>query len=76
MHSQLIEVSTAVVHTPDGESKEVFGGAYLPPESYLTLNAELNALRAREVSSVAPLLLAAGLIGVGLGYWFGRRDAD
>ncbi len=75
MHTQLIEVATGVVHTPDGEAHEVVGGAYLSPEVYLTTSAELTALREREVASAIPLVLGAALIGLTLGFWLGRRDS-
>ena len=74
MNQELIEVATGVLHTPDGESHEVHGGAYLTPEVYLATHAELTALREREVASTVPLLIGAALVGLGIGYWFGRRD--
>jgi len=76
MHSSLIEVATATLHTPDGEAIEVSGGAYLSPEVYLTTHAELEAFRAAEVASAVPLLLGVGLIGAAIGFWLGRRDGD
>lgn len=76
MDSNVLEVSTAVVHTPEGDSVEVQGGAYLSPEAFLTTSAELNRLRERaaETNSVAGLLLGAALVGLAAGYWLGRRD--
>ncbi len=74
MHAQLIEVATGVVHTPDGEAHEVFGGAYLSPEVYLATNAELTSLREREIASTMPLILGAAVVGLTLGFLLGRRD--
>lgn len=72
--TELIEVATGVVHTPDGEAIEVQGGAYLSPEVYLATHAELEAFRQREVASAVPLLVGAALVGAAFGYWFGRRE--
>jgi hypothetical protein len=74
MTQEPIEVATGVLHTPDGESLDVHGGAYLTPEVYLATHAELNALREREIASTVPLVIGAALLGLGLGFWFGRRD--
>jgi hypothetical protein len=76
MDSNVLEVSSAVVHTPEGESIEVQGGAYLSPEAFLTTSAELSRLRERaaETTPVVGLLLSAALVGLAAGYWLGRRD--
>jgi hypothetical protein len=74
MNTELIEVATGLLHTPDGEAHEVQGGAYLTPEAYLMTNAELGKLRARDEASLVPVILGAALLGLAAGYWLGRRD--
>jgi len=77
MHSQLLEVKSAVVHTWDGDAVEVHGGAYLPPEAFLTANAELERLRERAAERTnamgVSLVLGGALLGFALGYQFARR---
>jgi len=74
-----VEVKSAVVQTWEGESVEVEGGAYLPPEAFLATSAELDRLREQqqETSNLVPaLLVGAALFGLAAGYWLGRRDDD
>jgi hypothetical protein len=80
MHSQLLEVKSAVLNTWDGEAVEVHGGAYLPPEAFLTANAELERLRERaaeRTTAVAVgLVLGGALLGFAVGYQLARRRDD
>jgi hypothetical protein len=74
-----VEVKSAVVQTWEGESVEVEGGAYLPPEAFLATSAELDRLREKqqETSNVVPVLMVgAALFGLAAGYWLGRRDDE
>jgi len=74
-----VEVKSAVVQTWEGESVEVEGGAYLPPEAFLATSAELDRLREKqqETSNLVPtLMVGAALFGLAAGYWLGRRDDD
>lgn len=77
MHSTLLEVKSGVLTTFDGETVEVQGGAWLPPEAYLTTSAELEKLRRQEAERtntlVAGLVLGAALVGVAAGFALGRR---
>jgi hypothetical protein len=81
MDSELIEVASGVVTTPDGQSHQVLGGAYLPPGEFLRTNAELERLRQRDAEAAAsnalPLMvIGAGLIGLAAGYWLGRESTE
>ena len=72
-----VEVKSAVVQTWEGESVEVQGGAYLPPEAFLATSAELHRLREAQHQTSNPvpaLLFGAALCGLAAGYWLGRRD--
>ncbi len=79
MEENVVEVESAVVRTFDGEALEVRGGAYLTPEAVLRTTAELSRLRARvieqdQLPNLVPIVAcSAGLAGVVLGYWLGRR---
>lgn len=78
----LVEVAKGTVTTYEGASIEVLGGAYLSPEGVLRTTTELLRLRARaaevdELPRVLPVVVCtAGLIGLALGYWLGRRGDD
>jgi hypothetical protein len=80
MTSELLEVNKGVVNTFDGAAHEVEGGAYLSPEAYLRMNAELEQLRKRreaEASSTVPMLVVgAALLGLAAGYFLGRRGDE
>jgi hypothetical protein len=79
MQGPLMEVKSAVVQTYEGEQVEVYGGAYLPPETVLATSAELTRLRESKQasSSVMPsLLVGAAVMGLAVGFWLGRRDDD
>ena len=81
MDLELIEVSSGVVKTPDGESLQVEGGAYLPPDVYLRTHAELERLRQRQADAAASnalpmLLVGASVFGLALGFWLGGRSED
>ncbi len=78
---ELIEVSSGVVNTPDGESHQIHGGAYLSPEAYLRTHAELARLRHQQAEAAASkampaLVIGAGVLGLALGYWLGSRSGD
>ena len=78
MHGTVVEVKQATLSTFEGESFEVHGGAYLSPEAYLTTEAELTRLRAKQAqleergTLVPSLILGAALMGLAAGYWLGR----
>lgn len=78
----VVEVDRATVTTWDGESLEVHGGAWLSPEAVLRTTGELERLRRRafeqdQVPKVIPaLVLGAGLVGLAVGFWLGRRGDD
>jgi hypothetical protein len=78
--SHLLEVKSGVLHTFDGETHEVQGGAYLTPEGFLATSAELDRLRAHYAESQSNrgvvLVLGAALLGLAAGYWLGRRRDD
>lgn len=81
MDSHLLEVKTGVLHTFDGETHEVQGGAYLSPEGYLTTHAELEHMRAQrraeaESNLVPVVVVGAALLGFAAGFWLGRRHDD
>lgn len=82
MEDAVVEVESGTVKTFDGEAIEVHGGAYLPPQAFLRATTELQRLRARvveqdQVGSLVPIVACcAGLAGLALGFWLGRRDAE
>lgn len=80
MESQLLEVKDGVLHTFDGDTHQVHGGAYMTPEAYLSTSAELQRLRERLASapgSVLPaVVFGVALLGFAAGYWLGARDGD
>lgn len=81
MDSNLLEVTSGVVYTPDGASHEVHGGAYLSPEAYLHTSAELERLRRHHADAQASQLLptlvvTAGLIGLAAGWLLARRSDE
>lgn len=75
----VIEVASAVVKTYEGETLEVQGGAWLPPDAVLRTTNELTRLRQRAaeqdtIPKVVPMaFLGAGLVGFAVGYWLGTR---
>ena len=81
MDLELIEVSTAVVKTPEGESLQVSGGAYLPPDVYLRTNAELERLRQKQADAAASnalpmLIVGASVFGLAIGFWLGSKSSE
>ena len=78
----MVEVASATVRTYDGDSLEVQGGAWLAPEEVLRTTNEIERLRARAaeqdaLTKVLPVLICtAGLAGLALGFWLGRRRDD
>ncbi len=79
MHPSVLEVESGVLHSFDGTTHDVHGGAYLPPETYLATSAELERLREQQAAdgsrAVPALLLAGSLLCFAAGYWLGRRGA-
>jgi hypothetical protein len=81
MDQTLIEISSGTVLTPDGESLQIQGGAYLPPAVYLHNQAELERLRHQQAEAAAsralPTMVAGfAILGFALGYWLARRGDD
>ncbi|MBL8919375.1 MAG: hypothetical protein JNJ54_10975 [Myxococcaceae bacterium] len=82
MLENVVEVERAELTTFDGESLEVQGGAWLSPEAVLRTTSELDRLRRRAaeqdaIPKVLPaVLLGAGLVGLAVGFWLGRRTDD
>lgn len=81
METHLLEVATGTVKTPDGEQHQVHGGAYLTPEAFLHTQAELEKLRQAQADAAASrllptLVIGAGVFGLALGLWLGRRSGD
>ena len=78
MDPHVLEVKSGVLHTFDGETLEVQGGAYLSPEGYLTTNAQLERIRRRQAAGetdlTPALVLRAALVGLAAGFWLGRRS--
>lgn len=78
----VLEVDRATVTTYEGESLEVQGGAWLSPEAVLRTTSELERLRRRAIEQdqvpklIPALVLGAGLVGLAVGYWLGRRRDD
>lgn len=79
MDSTVFEVKKGLLHSYDGESHEVEGGAYLSPEAYLTTAAELEQLRRRRLADstalITGLVFSSALLGLAAGFWMGRRGA-
>jgi hypothetical protein len=79
MLENVVEVEHAKLTTFDGESLEVHGGAWLSPEVVLRTTNELDRLRRRAaeqdaIPKVLPAaLIGAGLVGLAVGFWLGRR---
>lgn len=81
MEQNLLEVATGTVKTPDGELHQIHGGAYLTPEAFLHTQAELEKLRQAQADAAASklipaLVLGAGVFGLALGLWLGRRSDE
>ena len=81
MEQHPLEVASGTVQTPDGQTHQIQGGAWLSPQAYLSTHAELERLRQHkadaDASRVLPaLVFGAGVAGVLLGYWLGRRSDD
>lgn len=82
MLENVVEVDHAKLTTYDGDSLEVQGGAWLSPEAVLRTTNELDRLRRRAaeqdaIPKVLPaVLVGAGLVGLAIGFWLGRRDDD
>ncbi len=80
MDAEAIEIRDGLVHTFDGEEKQIEGGVYLSPAGYLAQSNELATLRAYkdETQSVRWPLVAVGaaLAGVAVGFWLGTRRRD
>lgn len=80
--SDVVEVDSALVKTFDGDSIEVRGGVYLPPEALLRTTTELERLRERaalqaQVPNAIPIVAcAAGVAGLLIGYWLASRGDD
>jgi hypothetical protein len=81
MDELLMEISSGTVQTPDGDTHQVHGGAYLSAEGYLRTQAELERLRRQHAEAAASValpvvMLGVGMIGLAVGYWLGRRPDD
>ena len=81
MHDEtgVVEVKSGTLETFEGESQQVQGGVYLSPQEYLRMNGELGRLRERtvETSMAVPVIaIAAALLGLAAGYWWGSRGDD
>jgi hypothetical protein len=81
MDLELIEVSTGEVKTPEGESLQIHGGAYLPPDVYLRTNAELARLRQKQAEAAASnalpmVIVGASLVGFAVGFWLGSKSDE
>ncbi len=81
MEEELVEIASGTFQTPDGQTVQIDGGAYLTPEAYLRTQGELERLRHYraevEASRLLPaLVFAAGAAGVMLGFWLGRRSTE
>ncbi len=81
METNLLEVATGTLTTPDGEQHQIQGGAYLTPEAFLHTQAELEKLRQAQLDAAAsralPMLtIGAGLVGFAIGYWLARDSDD
>lgn len=81
METNLLEVATGTLTTPDGEKHQIQGGAYLTPEAYLHTQAELERLRQAQVDAAASralptLMVGAGIVGFALGFWLARSGDD
>lgn len=80
MDADSIEIRDGVVHTFDGEAKQVAGGVYLTPSGYLARANELAELRAfkAETESIRwpVVVVGAALAGLAAGFWLGTRRRD
>jgi hypothetical protein len=81
MELELIEVSSGVVQTPEGESLQVQGGAYLPPDAFLRTHAELARLRQQQADAAASnalpmLVIGASVFGLAIGFWLGAKSSE
>jgi len=77
MNDALIEVKAATLETFEGETKQVHGGVWMPPEEYLRLSARHERSQEAVPPSNDTLLLVgvgAALLGVSLGWWLSRDD--
>lgn len=75
-----VEVKKATLHTWEGATLEVEGGAYLSPEEVLATSTELERLRAHRADALSnkgpAIVLGAALLGLAFGFWLGRRSSD
>jgi hypothetical protein len=81
METDLMEISSGVVTTPDGASHQIHGGAYLSPEAYLRTHSELGRLRQQQAEAAASkalpmLLVGASVFGLAIGFWLGTRSVE
>jgi hypothetical protein len=81
METELIEVASGTLTTPDGQKHQIQGGAYLTPEAYLQAQGELERLRQAQLDAAASkalptLMIGAGLVGFALGFWLARSGDD
>jgi hypothetical protein len=80
MSDDILEVKSAVLHTFEGETRQVQGGVYLTPEGYLSQSNELATLRRqkREDDSLRWPMVAIGaaLLGLAAGYWLAQDSED
>lgn len=84
---EVIEVESGILHTLDGGTVEVMGGAYLTDPALLSTGRELAGLRAqneelRKAPVAAPTSIAVAVLiglalgtvgGVALSVWIGTR---
>lgn len=80
MDAEAMEIRDGVVHTFDGEAKQVEGGVYLSPAGYLAQANELASLRAYkdETESIRwpVVVVGAALAGLAVGFWLGNRRRE
>ena len=81
METELMEISSGVITTPDGASHKIEGGAYLSPEAYLRTHSEMTRLRQQQedlaASNALPMLIVgASVFGLAIGFWLGARSAE